>query len=127
VKDRRRARISWRDRPEGEAIIRAPRTTARPLSAPDLGAGTRENDPPRIVKKVDAAREHGNLSPDDEYHAAKEEQQRIEGRITSLEQTLSHTVVVNGPGLPPNFAPQRTRLAAAPAGRIHGCSGGPVG
>ena len=40
---------------------------------------------PAIIKAIAAAREHGDLSENAEYHAAKERQGFIEGRVMDLE------------------------------------------
>jgi transcription elongation factor GreA len=50
---------------------------------------------PRIVLEIKAAREHGDLSENAEYHAAKEQQGMIEARITLLEDKLSRAEVVD--------------------------------
>ena len=53
---------------------------------------------PQIVKEIEAARAHGDLSENAEYHAAKERQGHIEGRITQLEDKLARAQVIDGTG-----------------------------
>lgn len=49
---------------------------------------------PEVVARIATAREHGDLKENAEYHAAREEQGFLEGRIQSLEATLRTAVVV---------------------------------
>lgn len=53
---------------------------------------------PRIVKEIEAARAHGDLSENAEYHAAKEHQGQIEARIRMLEDRLARAQVIDGRG-----------------------------
>jgi transcription elongation factor GreA len=50
---------------------------------------------PRIIQAIAEARAHGDLSENAEYHAAKEQQGFIEGRIKELEHKLSHAQVID--------------------------------
>jgi transcription elongation factor GreA len=50
---------------------------------------------PRIVHEISVAREHGDLSENAEYHAAKERQSHIEGRIQMLEDRLARAEVID--------------------------------
>lgn len=47
-----------------------------------------------IAKKIEAARELGDLSENGDYHAAKEEQGKMAGRILHLESILENAVIV---------------------------------
>jgi transcription elongation factor GreA len=44
---------------------------------------------PRVIKAIEEARAHGDLSENAEYHSAKERQSFIEGRIAELENQLA--------------------------------------
>ncbi|HYG08162.1 MAG TPA: transcription elongation factor GreA [Stenotrophomonas sp.] len=50
---------------------------------------------PRVITAIAEAREHGDLKENAEYHAAREEQGFIEGRIKQLESELSHAEVID--------------------------------
>ncbi len=50
---------------------------------------------PQVVKDIGTARDHGDLSENAEYHAAKERQGMIVARISFLEQTLSRAEVID--------------------------------
>ncbi|MDR1297693.1 MAG: transcription elongation factor GreA [Deltaproteobacteria bacterium] len=54
---------------------------------------------PRVIQAISEARAHGDLSENAEYHAAKERQGFIEGRIHSLESQVASSRVeeVRGP------------------------------
>ncbi len=50
---------------------------------------------PSVVAAIEEARAHGDLSENAEYHAAKERQGHIEGRIMELEGKLSRAQVID--------------------------------
>ena len=51
-----------------------------------------------VVARIKAAREHGDLKENAEYHAAREEQSFLEGRVQALEDRLRRAVVVEQEG-----------------------------
>src|SRR5438477_11225253 len=50
---------------------------------------------PRIVHEISTARDHGDLCENAEYHAAKEKQSHIEGRIQMLEDRLARAQIID--------------------------------
>ena len=50
---------------------------------------------PRIIQAIAEARSHGDLSENAEYHAAKEQQGFVEGRIADFESRLSSAQVID--------------------------------
>jgi len=50
---------------------------------------------PRIIKAIAEAREHGDLRENAEYHAAREQQGFVEGRIKDLEAKLSNAQIID--------------------------------
>jgi transcription elongation factor GreA len=50
---------------------------------------------PAVIKAIAEAREHGDLSENAEYHAARERQSFIEGRVLELEDKLARAEVID--------------------------------
>jgi len=58
-------------------------------------------DRPRVIESIATAREHGDLKENAEYHAAKEQQGFLEGRIQEIEGRLSHAQIIDVAALDP--------------------------
>jgi transcription elongation factor GreA len=69
--------------PEGHARLREELNNLRSVERP------------RVIEMIAVAREHGDLSENAEYHAAREKQSFIEGRIKQIEQNLALAEVID--------------------------------
>jgi transcription elongation factor GreA len=69
--------------PEGAARLRDELNTLKSVERP------------AIIQAIATAREHGDLSENAEYHAARERQSFIEGRIKTIEQNLALAEVID--------------------------------
>jgi transcription elongation factor GreA len=52
---------------------------------------------PEVIARIRTAKEHGDLKENSEYHAAREEQSFLEGRVQALEARLRTAVIVDAP------------------------------
>ena len=72
-----------------------------PMTASGLFALEKElrqlkfTDRHQVIKAIEVAREHGDLSENAEYHAAREKQSFIEGRVMELESVISLADVID--------------------------------
>ena len=60
----------------------------------------KSEDRPRVIKAIAEARSHGDLSENAEYHAAREQQGFIEGRIMEIESRLGVAEIIDVATLP---------------------------
>jgi transcription elongation factor GreA len=60
----------------------------------------KSEDRPAVIKAIAEARGHGDLSENAEYHAARDQQGFIEGRINEIEQRLGNTEIIDVTKLP---------------------------
>lgn len=55
----------------------------------------KSEDRPKVIAAIAEAREHGDLKENAEYHAAREQQGFIEGRIQDIEAKLSNSQIID--------------------------------
>jgi transcription elongation factor GreA len=85
----------WRRRPYGGSMKRIPVTPGGRKKMEQELEKLMRVDRPRNVRDIEEARSHGDLSENAEYHAAKERQAFIEGRIIDLKQKLARAEVID--------------------------------
>jgi transcription elongation factor GreA len=55
----------------------------------------KSNERPAVIRAIAEAREHGDLSENAEYHAARERQSFIEGRLAELEDKIARAEIID--------------------------------
>jgi transcription elongation factor GreA len=75
--------------------MRAPITLRGAEKLRDELRRLKAEDRPAIIRAIAEARSHGDLSENAEYHAAREQQGFIEGRIKEIEQRLANAQVID--------------------------------
>ena len=60
----------------------------------------KSDDRPAVIKAISEARAHGDLKENAEYHAAKEQQGFIEGRIKDIDGKLSNAQIIDVKDMP---------------------------
>ncbi len=79
---------------------RVPMTVAGEKALREELADLKSVQRPAVIAAIAEAREHGDLKENAEYHAAREQQGFIEGRIRELEYKLSQAQVINVTEIP---------------------------
>src|SRR5258708_34079117 len=65
-----------------------------------------------VTKRIAAARAHGDLSENAEYHAAREDQGMLQARINALKDKLSRAYLMDPNNLPAQPVPSASRVSA---------------
>jgi transcription elongation factor GreA len=55
----------------------------------------KQSERPAVIRQIAEAREHGDLSENAEYHAARERQSFIEGRVAELEDKIARSEIID--------------------------------
>jgi len=76
-------------------MTREPLTKAGAERLREELAKLKKHDRPKVIAAIAEARAHGDLKENAEYHAAREQQGFIEGRIQVLESTISHAHIID--------------------------------
>ena len=76
-------------------MSRSPMTTLGAQRLREELQRLKTHDRPRIIQAIAEARSHGDLSENAEYHAAREQQGFIEGRIAEIESKLSNAQIID--------------------------------
>ena len=81
-------------------MSKTPLTVAGAEKLKDELRRLKTEDRPRVVNAIAEARAHGDLKENAEYHAAREQQSFIEGRIREIEGKLSNAQIIDVTTLP---------------------------
>lgn len=76
-------------------MIRVPMTVGGAARLQEELDRLKKVDRPRVINSIAEARAHGDLKENAEYHAAREEQGFIEGRIAEIEGKLSNAQIID--------------------------------
>lgn len=101
------------------AIQRTPMTRAGYGKLRDELERLKRVDRHAITRAIAEARAHGDLAENAEYHAAREKQSFIEGRIVELETKVGHAEVIDPPTAGDRITFASTVLLEDEAGREH--------
>lgn len=80
---------------DGQAMEKVPMTAAGYNRLQEELKHLKTVERPAVIKAIAEAREHGDLSENAEYHAARERQSFIEGRVSELEDKISRAEVID--------------------------------
>jgi transcription elongation factor GreA len=88
--------FSWRSTTKGRSDVQKFPMTATGLQRlNDELRQLKASERPAIIRQIAEARTHGDLSENAEYHAARERQSFIEGRIAELEEIVASAEVID--------------------------------
>ena len=76
-------------------MSRAPMTSAGAEQLREELKDLKSVQRPKVIQAIAEAREHGDLKENAEYHAAREQQSFIEGRIQEIESALSNSEIID--------------------------------
>lgn len=83
-------------------MIKVPMTKRGETMLREELADLKGNQRPTVIQAIAEAREHGDLKENAEYHAARDQQSFIEGRIKEVDAKLSTAQVIDITSLPNN-------------------------
>ena len=86
--------LAW-EKPEVLAMEKIPMTLEGLHRLEEERKRLMNEERPRIIRAIAEAREHGDLSENAEYHAARERQSFVEGRLAELDDLVSRAEVID--------------------------------